>query len=245
MSKKFIISEQEKDQIKKLYNINENWLDDAIGYLKDVGEDAVEYIKDKLDIDDEEEKETETSIIDKDFSEKEKEEIQSGISDLKSKELNSSPIRKLSPKELYTKLNSKLNNKKLSIAIVANAVKESGLRCDAKGDGGSYAKEHSDKSIGGFCSFGLWQFNICAGLGIDLVDKEGVGALTNCDKQIDFMVKHVKKKSPGNKSIKGYIDWFVDNVERPSDREGAKRKRNQWASANIGSFDLDIDDITV
>jgi hypothetical protein len=248
MSKKLLITEQEKNEIKKLYNINETWLDDTIDFLKSAGKDAYEFIKDKLDFDDNKEddnekKDSESKLDDTDFSEKEKEDLQKSVNDLKSKELETNGDVKISAKNLFNKLNLKLNNKKLSLAIVANAVKESSLRCNAKGDSGSYAEEHPEKNIDGFCSFGLWQFNICGGLGIKLVDKKGIKALSNCDDQIDFMISHVQKNNPGDKSIKGYIDWFVDTIERPKDRADAKKKRNQWASSNLNLFDLDVEDI--
>jgi hypothetical protein len=239
MSKRLLISEEEKKEIKKLYKINEGWLDDTISYLKSTGEDAYEFIKDKLDIDDE----SDEKIDDKNISKSDKEKIQSDISDIKSKDIDISGEEKIAAKELFEKLNSKLNNEKLSVAIVANAAKESSLNCKAKGDGPPYALKHPDKNVGGFCSFGLWQYNICGGLGIDLVKKHGYESLGDCDKQIDFMVNHVQKKIPGNKSIKGYVDWFVDTIEKPTDREGAKKKRNQWAANNLGTFNLDVDSI--
>jgi hypothetical protein len=82
MSKKLLISEEEKKEIKKLYNINEGWIDDAISFLKDKGEDAYEFIKDKLGLGDESDEE----IKDKEFSKTEKEKIDKNIDDIKSKE---------------------------------------------------------------------------------------------------------------------------------------------------------------
>jgi len=239
MSKRLLISEEEKKEIKKLYKINEGWLDDTISYLKSAGEDAYEFIKDKLNIDDE----SDGKIDDKNISKSDKEKIQSDISDMKSKDVNISGEEKISAKELFDKLNSKLNNEKLAVAIVANAAKESSLNCSAKGDGPPYSLKHPDKNIGGFCSFGLWQYNICGGLGITLVKDKGLDSLNDCEKQIDFMVSHVQKKKPGQKSIKGYIDWFVETIENPKDKESAKKKRNQWAASNLSIFDLDVDSI--
>ena len=48
MSKRLIISEQEKNDIKKLYNINEGFIDDAIDYLEktDVGQSVKSFIQD-------------------------------------------------------------------------------------------------------------------------------------------------------------------------------------------------------
>lgn len=82
MSKKLLITEEEKKQIKKLYNIDEGWLEDTISFLKDKGEDAYEYIKDILGFDDKSDEE----IKDKKFSKDEKEKIEKDIDDLKSKE---------------------------------------------------------------------------------------------------------------------------------------------------------------
>lgn len=239
MSKRLLISEEEKKEIKKLYQINEGWFEDTISFLKSKGEQAYEFIKDTLNLDDE----SDEKIEDKKFSKNEKEKIQKDVSDLKSKELDSVSDETISAKQLFDKLNSKLNNEKLAVAIVANAAKESSLNCAAKGDGPPYSQKYPDKNIGGFCSFGLWQYNICGGLGITLVKDKGLDSLNDCDKQIDFMVSHVQKKNPGQKSIKGYIDWFVEKIENPTDKEGAKKKRNQWAASNLSIFDLDVDSI--
>lgn len=48
MSKRFIITEQEKNDIKKLYNLNEGFLDDTIDYLKktDVGKAVKDFVQD-------------------------------------------------------------------------------------------------------------------------------------------------------------------------------------------------------
>jgi putative chitinase len=48
MSKKLIISEDEKKDIKKLYNLNEGFIDDAIDYLKktDIGQSVKNFIED-------------------------------------------------------------------------------------------------------------------------------------------------------------------------------------------------------
>ena len=81
MSKKLLITEEEKKQIKKLYNIEEGWLEDTISFLKDKGEDAYEYIKDVLGFDEKSDEE----MKDKKFSKDEKEKIEKDI-DSKSKE---------------------------------------------------------------------------------------------------------------------------------------------------------------
>jgi hypothetical protein len=41
--------------------------------------------------------------------------------------------------------------------------------------------------------------------------------------------KIMKEQSKGDKSVKTWIDWIVDNVERPADRSGAKQKRQNFA----------------
>jgi putative chitinase len=48
MSKRFIITEQEKNDIKKLYNLNEGFLDDTVDYLKktDVGKAVKDFVQD-------------------------------------------------------------------------------------------------------------------------------------------------------------------------------------------------------
>jgi putative chitinase len=48
MSKRIIISEDEKKDIKKLYNLNEGFIDDAIDYLKktDIGQSVKNFIQD-------------------------------------------------------------------------------------------------------------------------------------------------------------------------------------------------------
>jgi putative chitinase len=48
MSKRFIITEQEKKDIKKLYNLNEGFLDDTLDYLKktDVGKAVKDFVQD-------------------------------------------------------------------------------------------------------------------------------------------------------------------------------------------------------
>jgi putative chitinase len=48
MSKRFIISEQEKNDIRKLYNLNEGFLDDAVDYLKqtEIGQAVKKFAED-------------------------------------------------------------------------------------------------------------------------------------------------------------------------------------------------------
>ena len=36
---------------------------------------------------------------------------------------------------------------------------------------------------------------------------------------------------------------FLETIENPKDKEGAQKKRNQWAASNLSIFDLDVDSI--
>lgn len=49
MGKKIIISEEEKKNIKELYNVNESWIDDVFSFIKDKGENVVDYFSDLFD----------------------------------------------------------------------------------------------------------------------------------------------------------------------------------------------------
>jgi hypothetical protein len=135
-------------------------------------------------------------------------------------------------------------NDSLAAALVANAYGESKFKCNSKGDGGEYA-QNKPESINfegkKYCSFGLWQFNICGGLGVSLLKKFGgdKSVLSDCNRQIDFMTQHIKDKHPNykeNHSIGWWIDWIVDNVERPANKEGAKRERREWAKKTFGQI---------
>jgi len=155
--------------------------------------------------------------------------------------------------QLYNDLYSVLKNKNLCIAMVANAKAESNLKSDIAGDCGDYGKKHSDRAIdisgkGLCCSFGLWQFNICGGLGISLlraygvdVDNSTVGEkmeiLSSYDKQLEFMIAHVQRKTDvgQEKSIAEWAKWFVEKVERPKHQTEATRKRTDIA---MGIADL-------
>ena len=80
----------------------------------------------------------------------------------------------VSKSALFSDLMSSLSNKNLCIAMVANAIHESALNPGIAGDCGDYAVRKSDRAvnIGGkglCCSFGLWQLNICGGLGIKIL----------------------------------------------------------------------------
>jgi hypothetical protein len=146
--------------------------------------------------------------------------------------------------DLFNKLKKQFTstpNDSLVAALVANAYGESNFKCDAKGDFGiKSSRGNKYKPINGYCSFGLWQFNICGGLGIKLLDEYGgdMSVLSDCDRQITFMSNHIKQKYSGyneNHTIGWWIDWIVDNVERPTNKDKAKRKRREWASKTYGT----------
>jgi hypothetical protein len=61
-------------------------------------------------------------------------------------------------------------------------------------------------------------------------DAEKIRVLFDYNKQIEFMSKRIKEEqSKSEKDVRTWIDWIVDNVERPSDRYGAKMKRQEFA----------------
>ena len=91
---------------------------------------------------------------------------------------------RVSAESLYADLMSGVGNRNLCIAMVANAIGESALYVNANGDCGDYARNRGiDTSRypdvfkrpdrGRCCSFGLWQYNICGGLGISLLEEYG------------------------------------------------------------------------
>jgi peptidoglycan hydrolase-like protein with peptidoglycan-binding domain len=153
---------------------------------------------------------------------------------------------KVSPSKLLSDLNSELNNDNLSKALVANAVGESSLNVGIAGDSGKYAmksERNRRRNVGGFCSFGLWQYNICGGLGVTLLDYYGVDVddaspdekmevLSDYDKQVSFMINHVKRKGvvSQDKSVGEWIEWVVRKIEIPKDKESAIKKRIEHAS---------------
>jgi hypothetical protein len=153
-------------------------------------------------------------------------------------------IDKVSPIKLLNDLKSYGLSDKASKGVVANAYGESGFNVKAKGDSGSYAGS-SNRSINiegkKYCSFGLWQFNVCGGMGVSFLknynisadssnDEEKLRVLFDYNKQVEFMSKRIKEEQINSeKDVKTWIDWIVDNVERPSDRYGAKMKRQEFA----------------
>jgi len=131
-------------------------------------------------------------------------------------------------------------------ALVSNAYGESGLNSKAKGDSGEYAAKNKNSiNINGkrYCSFGLWQYNVCGGMGVSFLKKHGVDPndtdnqkkidiLFDYEKQVEFMAEAVlKEQQSGDKEDGEWIDWIVDNIERPSDKSGAKSTRRGYASA--------------
>ena len=171
--------------------------------------------------------------------------------------VSSAGISRVSAGQLYADLMAGIPNKNLCKAMVANAIAESGLRVNTNGDCGSYAKSRSDRSLdtslypnvfykprrGRCCSFGLWQYNICGGLGNSLLKAYGVGVgrdstdaekiavLTSYEKQVAFMIKHVNRKAKVNSdhSVDWWVDWFVRKVERPANMDRAVVKRQNIA----------------
>jgi putative chitinase len=89
MSKRFIITEQEKNDIKKLYNLNEGFLDDTIDYLKktDVGKAVKDFVQDTFGTTDI------TQILDKgkeefkDITSSDEEKLEKDLVDAKLKDL--------------------------------------------------------------------------------------------------------------------------------------------------------------
>ena len=55
MGKRIIISEEEKKEIRNLYNLNENLIDDVITFVKDKGGKVIDKIGDFFGIEDEDE----------------------------------------------------------------------------------------------------------------------------------------------------------------------------------------------
>ena len=68
-----------------------------------------------------------------------------------------------------------------------------------------------------------------------------MAVLSSYDKQVTFMIAHVKKKAPNyrdEKTINWWIDWFVKKVEKPKDAAESSRKRQargQAIASRIGA----------
>jgi hypothetical protein len=153
-------------------------------------------------------------------------------------------IDKVGPIKLLNDLKSYGLSDKAAKGVVANAFGESAFNVKDKGDSGSYG-EGSNRSINidgkKYCSFGLWQYNICGGMGVSFLknynvnvdtssDEEKLRILFDYNKQVEFMAKRIKEEQINSeKDVRTWIDWIVDNVERPSDRASAKMKRQEFA----------------
>ena len=48
MGKRIIITEEEKKNIKEMYNLNESWLDDFIEYVSKKSKEGVKYLWNKI-----------------------------------------------------------------------------------------------------------------------------------------------------------------------------------------------------
>jgi len=158
-----------------------------------------------------------------------------------------SNVEKISAQKLILDLKSKGVTDAAAKALTANAYGESGFNVKGYGDGGSYAErpENSKRAavINGkkYCSFGLWGFNICGGGGLLLLRKNGVDVDTasddvklntvfNYNKQLDYISEKIKQEQiRGEKDVVSWINWIVDNIERPADKYGAKNKRIEYA----------------
>ena len=155
----------------------------------------------------------------------------------------SSNSGRVSEQQLYSDLISRLGNRNLCIAMVANAIAESGLRPGIAGDCGSYANRHPEKSVniegkGPCCSFGLWLYNICGGMGIGFLEANGnpsssedkMRVLSDYNLQVDYMIGKLQSRYSSEisqeRSIDEWVDWFVRTIERPAnpDRSVVRRQ---------------------
>ena len=155
---------------------------------------------------------------------------------------------------IFNRLMAGIKNHELCMAILVNAKAESRLSTPNPGDcktkEAQLAHYKSAEAVAAAvpvknkpgqvcCSWGYWQFNICRGLGRDLLRSAGRGDLLkgdnpegvrdffkNGDAQIDFIINlMVNGGKAGNttigpqaqikKSTHEWIDWFVKNIERP------------------------------
>jgi len=174
---------------------------------------------------------------------------------------------RVDPKTLFNNLVSSFQAKGLSPktsqevskALVANAKGESNFVIGIAGDHGDYASvKHADKSIpiagdGPACSLGLWQFNVCGGLGLDFMRAKGLShanstdqqiydTITDYDNQIDYMTNYLASRGlPKDKNVYFYISWLVKNVIRPAEQARAiKLRKGHYESLRAsGAFGLD------
>lgn len=88
MGKRFVITEEERKEIKKQHGIAEDWWDDTVEFLKDTGEKIGDFVSDIFTDSDEEESKDAEDLKSTDFSSEEKKEIEKKLEDTK-KELSS------------------------------------------------------------------------------------------------------------------------------------------------------------
>ncbi len=159
--------------------------------------------------------------------------------------------------KLYNDILAKLSNQNLAKAMVANAKGESGLNHMTAGDCGEYGEKNSGSSIpingkGRCCSFGLWQYNICGGLGTTFLQSYGspssdqakLAVVQDYQKNIDFMISHLQKTKPYSdeiqqqKTVDEWVAWFVKEIERPANPSGEIAKRQRFAQdlESAGAF---------
>ena len=167
MSKKLIITESERKEIRKMYNLNEgsSVIDKIMDLVHLVTDPIKEKLKDKFDIDfDAEDEDIKKKL--EDLSNDDHDKIKKEIS--KDSSVESLGKEKVSDTKLFKDLNNKLNYPELSAGLVANVKFESDFNYTSTGDGGSYANLKSQSiNVDGknYCSFGLFQMNICGGFG--------------------------------------------------------------------------------
>ena len=249
MSKKLIITESERKEIRRMYNLNEGSgvVDKIMDLVHLITDPIKEKLKSDFGIDFDEEKEKIKKKLE-DLTGDERDEIEKEISkDSSEKSSEKSSVEslgkeKVSDTKLFKDLNNKLNYPELSAGLVANVKFESDFNYTAAGDGGSYANSKSQSiNVDGknYCSFGLFQMNICGGLGNEFLkyfnleessSSEKYEALTDYDKQIEFITYYLKNKksAPSGKSAEELSKWFTMNVERPTDKEKKANMRAAW-----------------
>jgi len=171
-----------------------------------------------------------------------------GTNGLLEERVGAARARKVSIQKLYSDLNAQISDENLCIAIVANAIAESALIVNNNGDGRNsrnggiktsdypnvFYKPDKYGSNSHCCSFGLFQYNICGGMGVGLLnyygvkrgkrstDEEKIRVLMSYEKQIEYMIYYVKSRSfvkrniNTGKSANFWTEWFLVNVERPA-----------------------------
>lgn len=255
MSKKLIITESERKEIRKMYNLNEgsSVIDKIMDLVHLVTDPIKVKLKDKFDIDfDAEDEDIKKKL--EDLSNDDHDKIKREIS--KDSSVESLGKEKVSDTKLFKDLNNKLNYPELSAGLVANAKFESDFNYTSTGDGESYANSKSQSiNVDGknYCSFGLFQMNICGGLGNEFLkyfnleessSSEKYESLTDYDKQIEFITYYLKNKksAPSGKSAEELSKWFTMNVERPTDKENKADTRAAWlTNRRLSDYGIEIE----